>query len=520
TAQTQVTQAQNALNTAQAALASDQSKNQQSLLTAQAQLATAQDGLKTAQAQQQTDAAKNQQSLLTSQSQVNTAQNNVNTSLAALASDQAKNQQGLDSAKATVDQALSQVLTAQNTLASDQSKQQDSVQTAQNSVDQANAALNKSRAALQTTSDQQGSTLQTAQNQIAQDTAALQTQQANLAQTAAPPTKETVDQAHAQTQAAEAALRLAQANLQAAVLTAPSDGVVSSVSGAVGQLISGGPSSASSASSSTTASGSIIMTLADISTPQVTAQVSEADIGRVQPGQNVVFTVTAFPGRTFTGKVSAIEPSGQTSSNVVTYNVLCTVDPVPAGVQLLPSMTATVTIILERDDGAVLVPNSAIAYAETQAAAGRAARQNATAAPAAADQSGQTQGDQNAQAQPGQNARTQGGQRAGQQGQGGGPRGAGANADQAQGTPGAVFIMQNGVPTLTRVQLGSSDGDNTRVLSGVQPGDVVVTGQGGASQTGQRAGNNAGQARPGGVGGGAVFVGPGPGGPRGGGFGG
>ena len=111
------------------------------------------------------------------------------------------------------------------------------------------------------------------------------------------------------------------------------------------------------------------MTLADISTPQVTAQVSEADIGRVQPGQHVIFTVTAFSGLTFTGKVAAIEPSGQTTSNVVTYYVLRSVDPVPNDVHLLPSMTATVTIILERDANAVLVPNAAIAYAETQAAA-------------------------------------------------------------------------------------------------------------------------------------------------------
>jgi HlyD family secretion protein len=97
---------------------------------------------------------------------------------------------------------------------------------------------------------------------------------------------------------------------------------------------------------------------------------SEADIGKVQAGQKATFTVTAFPGRTFTGAVTTIVPAGTTTSNVVTYAVLVGVD--PTDVQLLPGMTANVTIITEQDDNAVLVPNSAIAYAKTQAGTGSA----------------------------------------------------------------------------------------------------------------------------------------------------
>ena len=125
----------------------------------------------------------------------------------------------------------------------------------------------------------------------------------------------------------------------------------------------------------------------DVSSPQVQAQISEADIGKIQPGQKANFTLTAFPGRTFTGTVANIQPSGTTTSNVVTYNVLVSVD--NTDVTLLPSMTATVTIITQESDNAVIVPNSAISYAET-AGGGRVAGAGA-----------QGQGQRNAQASQG-----------------------------------------------------------------------------------------------------------------------
>ena len=68
--------------------------------------------------------------------------------------------------------------------------------------------------------------------------------------------------------------------------------------------------------------------------------------------------MTAYPNQVFTGTVATIEPAGTTTSNVVTYTVLISVD--PTDVQLLPDMTATVTIITQQADNAVLVPNAAI----------------------------------------------------------------------------------------------------------------------------------------------------------------
>jgi multidrug efflux pump subunit AcrA (membrane-fusion protein) len=115
----------------------------------------------------------------------------------------------------------------------------------------------------------------------------------------------------------------------------------------------------------------------------------------------VTFTLTAYPSRTFTGTVATVEPAGTTSSNVVTYTVLISVDPTDA--QLLPGMTATVTIVTSSADSAVLVPNGAISN-------------------------------------------------------------------------GNVRVLRDGSPVSVPVQTGISDGVNTQIVSGLEPGDQVITG--------------------------------------------
>ena len=138
---------------------------------------------------------------------------------------------------------------------------------------------------MQSTIAQQNATLQTSQNGVDQAQAALASQQATAAQTTAGPTQADLDTANAQVDNAAAALQLAQNDLAAAVLTAPSSGTVASLNGAVGQWISGGPTS--STSSTATTSSDALITLSDLSSPQVSAAVSEADIGKVQAGQKV-----------------------------------------------------------------------------------------------------------------------------------------------------------------------------------------------------------------------------------------
>jgi multidrug efflux pump subunit AcrA (membrane-fusion protein) len=234
-------------------------------------------------------------------------------------------------------------------------------------------------------------------------------------------------------------LRLAQNNLDAALLVAPVDGTIATINGSAGQWISGGAAGASSTSSSVSSasssagssSSSAFITLTDVSQPQVVPQVSEADIGKINLGQPVSFTVSAYPNRTFTGVVSTIEPSGQVASNVVTFNVRCTVDPNQE--RLLPNMTATVTIVTEQDDDVILVPNTAISYAQTQGV------QNPAGTPVA------------------------------------------TSATTAPGAAAQVMVLSHGQSLAAPVRLGSSDGVNTVVISGLQPGDQVVTGTSGGA---------------------------------------
>jgi HlyD family secretion protein len=395
-------------------------------------------------------------------------------------------QQQIVQSQQTVSTAQQNLKTAQANLASAQAKDNQSIQQAQASVDSAAASV--------------------------------KTAQASYNNTAAPPTQADLDAAQAQINAQQANVQLAQNNLDAAVLVAPSDGTVTAINGAVGQWLAGGSlngsaassASGAAASSSSSSTNSNFIDLTSLSGLQVTAQVNEADISRVQIGQPVTFTVDAYPNRTFTGKVAIIQPLGQNTQNVVSYTVTSTIDPVQ-NATLLPGMTATENIIINQVQNALEVPMSALTYARTHlqgqfsGGGGGAQGQGAQA---------KAQGQGNAQAQQGAGANqaqagraAQGGQGAQAKpgGEGGQARAAGQGAqfEQPNG-PGVLFLMENGKPTLVRVQFGPSDGRVVQVVSGVNEGDVVVTGGGPAVATASASGK---------PGGGAFFgFGPKPGG--------
>ena len=93
---------------------------------------------------------------------------------------------------------------------------------------------------------------------------------------------------------------------------------------------------------------------------EVDISVDEADIGRVQVGQKVMFTVDSYPDRTFEGRVHQVRKAGQEIASVVTYTVVATADNVDH--LLLPGMTANVTIIISEHDGVLKIPNAAFFY--------------------------------------------------------------------------------------------------------------------------------------------------------------
>jgi HlyD family secretion protein len=98
----------------------------------------------------------------------------------------------------------------------------------------------------------------------------------------------------------------------------------------------------------------------DLRHMEISANVDEADVGRVQEGQRVSFTVNAYPGRTFEGRVKQVRLGSQIVQNVVIYTAIVSVE--NPRLELRPGMTANLRIETERRDNALRVPNAALRW--------------------------------------------------------------------------------------------------------------------------------------------------------------
>lgn len=156
-------------------------------------------------------------------------------------------------------------------------------------------------------------------------------------------------QGESQTRLKEAALRSARIDLEHTFIRSPVDGVVIERNVEIGQTV------AASLQAPT------LFTIAqDLRKMQVKGSVDEADVGRIQLWQKVVFTVDAFPGEEFGGQVEQIRKAPQTLQNVVTYTILISAD--NPDLRLLPGMTANVQIIVEERKNAIKVPNGGLRF--------------------------------------------------------------------------------------------------------------------------------------------------------------
>ena len=102
---------------------------------------------------------------------------------------------------------------------------------------------------------------------------------------------------------------------------------------------------------------------------QVVANVDEADIGGVKPGERVTFTVDAYPEDTFTGAVKQVRQEATTTNNVVTYEVIISAP--NADLKLKPGLTANITIYTQERQGVVSVPSKALRFTPTQETVGK-----------------------------------------------------------------------------------------------------------------------------------------------------
>jgi HlyD family secretion protein len=172
---------------------------------------------------------------------------------------------------------------------------------------------------------------------------------------------------------ARAALSQARVNLAYTDIRSPTSGVVISRNVDVGQTV------AASLQAPT-----IFVIAEDLAKMQVDTSVAEADVGRLKAGMAATFTVDAYPGETFRGKVRQIRNAPQTVQNVVTYDAVIDVD--NPELKLKPGMTANVTFVYAEKDDVLKVPNSALRFRPPPALLGDAKGSGAAAKPGASGQ--------------------------------------------------------------------------------------------------------------------------------------
>jgi HlyD family secretion protein len=256
---------------------------------------------------------------------------------------------------------------------------------------------------------------------------------------------------------AKAALNQAQVNLGYTSIVSPTDGVVISRNVDVGQTVAASLQVAT-----------LFVIAEDLSRMQVDTSVSEADVGKLHDGMGATFTVDAFPGERFEGKVRQVRNAATTVQNVVTYDAV--IDVANPALKLRPGMTANVSFVWADRKDALRVPNAALRF--------RPSTDLALPAPApGASRSGAGQPDP-AAANPGAGGKDAGG---------GAPRG----DDVANANRRTIWVLKDGAPRPLPLRVGVTDGAVTEVLEGeLAPGDAcIVDATGGSGKGGAGASN-------------------------------
>jgi HlyD family secretion protein len=239
----------------------------------------------------------------------------------------------------------------------------------------------------------------------------------------------TLHQAEAMVKVKQGVLAKAQTDLDHCQIFSPIDGIVISRLVDVGQTVAA------------SLSAPVIFQIAhNLANMQIDTNVAEADIGNISEGQNVDFTVDAYPYRTFHGKVRLIRNAPITVQNVVTYDTVIDVD--NADLKLKPGMTANVSIIIEKREAALKLSNSTLRFRPLDAPAPTASLV-AAPPPPVSKQKGERK-----------------------------PR---PEAPKMERT---IYVLRgegrDARPEAIRIKTGISDGIFTEILEGLQEGDPVV----------------------------------------------
>ncbi len=269
-------------------------------------------------------------------------------------------------------------------------------------------------------------------------------------------------QAEAQVKIRTASLERAKVDLARCTIYSPVDGIVISRNVDVGQTVAA------------SMSAPVLFLIAnDLAKMQIDANVSEADVGGVEVGQEVDFTVDAFPYRTFHGKVIQVRNSPTTVQNVVTYDAVIEVS--NPDLKLKPGMTANVSIVVARRENVLRIPNSVLRFRPPDNLTSEKRTNTAPTVAAQATVAGAG----------GPGGRGDGERRGGRGGPGGPGGGNRSGQPRAERQPlRTVFTLTSNEvgkasgtePVLKPVQvkLGINDGVMTEVLEGLTEGDQIV----------------------------------------------
>jgi macrolide-specific efflux system membrane fusion protein len=267
---------------------------------------------------------------------------------------------------------------------------------------------------------------------------------------------------NAQLEQTRSTLRGDEASLSYTKIYAPMSGTVVSENAKQGQTLNANQSAP------------IVVRIADLSTMTVQSQVSEADVSKLRVGQDVYFTTLGNQGKRWYGKLRQVNPTPEVVNNVVLYNALFDVEN-PDRV-LMTQMTAQVFFVTAQAKDAVLVPVSALRPVGAGGAGGER-RRNAekSGEPKSADSQGSADSKAGAESK-GRSVRPEGA------GKGGGrSRGADSGVDPrsrfAGGRAMVRVVKPDGTIEPREVKVGVMSRVSAQIVSGLEAGEVVITGQ-------------------------------------------
>ncbi|WP_376704012.1 efflux RND transporter periplasmic adaptor subunit [Mesorhizobium sp. ISC25] len=240
--------------------------------------------------------------------------------------------------------------------------------------------------------------------------------------------KAALDIAKANLAMANADLKAQQTDLAKSTIYAPIDGIILTRSVDPGQTVA-----------SSLQAPVLFVIAADLKNMELKAAVDEADIGAVKPGQHARFTVDAFPERPFDAEIRDISYASVTTDGVVTYDARLDVD--NSELLLRPGMTATVSVVTKQARNVLTVPSIAFRYRPAQTA-----ERGWSLTDVFTGRMGRPGGNRQRQAatKPTDGSRT-------------------------------LYVLENGRPHPVNVSVGSTDGELTEIVSGLEEGAQVIT---------------------------------------------